>query len=777
MPFVHCTMCVTTRFSFLCLLFCVPSWIFGTRGTVAQIANETKSDMSETPVPPSSHHTHDHAAFQMNQTTMHTNVAEEQAKYFASLLFAKYGIDNHTLLRIELLNLFHNLGLDGQKTKQLHFDTSKTEHESVGEIHNHDFHEESGHNDVNKNGHTPSDKYSSSYKKDLEKNAHIHTNVSRLDHNDDRNIQMTENSSDPHHNHHQDHNVTVTGSDENHTRNTPVHEHDSSFPNSQNTTTETSLKPDSGEHKDRDGTQSRTGGKKRKGKAGRRAKKERKANGRKKKERDEDASKRIPRDISDELHHDHTECLTEILRAFSLETKDKITLTDFLYMSPAIIYQLDAKDCSPFDHGQVGSIVDMSGDDHIQDHDHAHPGHKAALPASDEHHMGTSNPAKVWGFSFLAVLIVSLVGLLGVAIIPLMHRVFYNHLLQFLVALAVGTLTGDALLHLFPHSINSSHQEDSHNHGGGELHLINEGTMTMKGLVAVLSLFAFYIMERILIITTDSRRKRTNKTDTKTSCVVQSQNALSKKLSKDGSRFASCEEVAMVSHPNRPSNMQHTNRSTNADTSMELSLARTTNEEVEVLMPSILSSNSHGHTHHPHAVSDADGDVGEPIPNSVAAIAWMVILGDGIHNFSDGLAIGAAFSTSITSGFSTSIAVFCHELPHEIGDFAVLLRAGMSSKHALIYNVVSSILCFFGMFVGIGLGNIHEASSWIFACVAGMFLYIALVDMLPEMTSIETKEGENPFYHLLCQCAGIGLGSLIMLLIAIYEEDLMKTFG
>lgn len=57
----------------------------------------------------------------------------------------------------------------------------------------------------------------------------------------------------------------------------------------------------------------------------------------------------------------------------------------------------------------------------------------------------------VWGYSIIAVVIISLVGLLGVAVIPIMQKVFYNHLLQFLVALAVGALAGDALLHLFPH--------------------------------------------------------------------------------------------------------------------------------------------------------------------------------------------------------------------------------------------------------------------------------------------------------------------------------------
>jgi len=57
----------------------------------------------------------------------------------------------------------------------------------------------------------------------------------------------------------------------------------------------------------------------------------------------------------------------------------------------------------------------------------------------------------VWGFSLLSCLVISAVGLVAVAIIPVMHKVIYNHLLQFLVALAIGSLTGDAILHLLPH--------------------------------------------------------------------------------------------------------------------------------------------------------------------------------------------------------------------------------------------------------------------------------------------------------------------------------------
>lgn len=55
-------------------------------------------------------------------------------------------------------------------------------------------------------------------------------------------------------------------------------------------------------------------------------------------------------------------------------------------------------------------------------------------------------------------------------------------------------------------------------------------------------------------------------------------------------------------------------------------------------------------------------------PESMSSVAWMVVMGDGLHNFTDGMAIGAAFSANIAGGFSTAIAVLCHELPHELGN-------------------------------------------------------------------------------------------------------------
>lgn len=124
---------------------------------------------------------------------------------------------------------------------------------------------------------------------------------------------------------------------------------------------------------------------------------------------------------------------------------------------------------------------------------------------------------------------------------------------------------------------------------------------------------------------------------------------------------------------------------------------RTDEENITVILRQH-ESDHHGHSHkHGHVHS---------APQNFSSVAWMVIMGDGLHNFTDGMAIGAAFSASgAAGGFSTTVAVLCHELPHELGDFAMLLKAGMSIKQALFYNLLSSVLCVFGNVFGVWLGK------------------------------------------------------------------------
>ena len=138
---------------------------------------------------------------------------------------------------------------------------------------------------------------------------------------------------------------------------------------------------------------------------------------------------------------------------------------------------------------------------------------------------------------------------------------------------------------------------------------------------------------------------------------------------------------------------------------------------------------------------------------NVKLVAWMVVMGDGLHNFTDGLAIGASFANSVTAGIGTSIAVLFHELPHEIGDFAVLRRSGVTLRRAILFNAFSGLLCLVGVGVGLFIGTVEIFSKWSLLFTAGVFLYIALVDMIPELS-----EDKETFLNICIQAVGVFVG-------------------
>lgn len=153
----------------------------------------------------------------------------------------------------------------------------------------------------------------------------------------------------------------------------------------------------------------------------------------------------------------------------------------------------------------------------------------------------------------------------------------------------------------------------------------------------------------------------------------------------------------------------------------------------------------------------------------MSTLAAMVIIGGAIHNVADGLAIGAAFSSGLKSGLSTSLAVFCHELPHEFGDFVVLISTGMGYRRALFLNFLSALAAFGGLYAGFLLGEEAAARDWILTVTAGIFLYVALVDMLPEL---KQYRGKSPFKMFVVKNLGVLGGIAFMSVIAIYEDKL-----
>lgn len=112
----------------------------------------------------------------------------------------------------------------------------------------------------------------------------------------------------------------------------------------------------------------------------------------------------------------------------------------------------------------------------------------------------------------------------------------------------------------------------------------------------------------------------------------------------------------------------------------------------------------------------------------------MNLLGDGIHNFLDGIVIVTAFSLDVSLGIAVTIAVVMHEIPQEIGDFGVLLYAGYSRSKALAYNFFIALLAILGVIVGFALlSTSTEVEHILVPFAAGSFLYIAATDLLPEI--------------------------------------------
>jgi zinc and cadmium transporter len=111
---------------------------------------------------------------------------------------------------------------------------------------------------------------------------------------------------------------------------------------------------------------------------------------------------------------------------------------------------------------------------------------------------------------------------------------------------------------------------------------------------------------------------------------------------------------------------------------------------------------------------------------------WLIVIGDTLHNFLDGLAIGAAFLVSPATGIVTTIAIAAHEIPQEIGDFGLMLSKGMRKRNVLLVNIISALVTVIGAAAVYGFGeSLHISEAVLLAITAGFFIYIAASDIIP----------------------------------------------
>jgi zinc and cadmium transporter len=181
----------------------------------------------------------------------------------------------------------------------------------------------------------------------------------------------------------------------------------------------------------------------------------------------------------------------------------------------------------------------------------------------------------------------------------------------------------------------------------------------------------------------------------------------------------------------------------------------------------------HGHAHKKedkyvcYETITGDSDLAMGGGRNIKSFALLNLIGDGLHNFLDGVIIMVAFLSGTRNGVVITLAVLFHELPQEIGDFGILLYGGFSKKRALLFNFLSAMVALFGGLTAFILSDTVELFNLFFlAFSGGGFLYIASAELMPEL--IKEKDMKKSIIQALIFLSGI---ILIMFLVVLLPHE------
>ena len=285
---------------------------------------------------------------------------------------------------------------------------------------------------------------------------------------------------------------------------------------------------------------------------------------------------------------------------------------------------------------------------------------------STHHHHHKHSDYKTMLAATGSIFLISISGILSVLVIPIMQKLFYQHLIQFLIALAIGTLSGDALIHLLPHALSNRHHDHEED---------NHVKAVLVGFSASIAVVLFFCFEKIINIAGEQCSKNSDRDEQvpieNKVTILRQGHVSSDKANGDRQCFNKYSNFCVTQFDTESQSdisenkmMHGVGEKSNNDKKNE-EVDETSAKANSVVPETVIISQHevvhHGHSHAHHHLHSA--------PKNISSVAWMVIVGDGIHNLADGLAIGAAFTSGFVSGFSTTLAVFCHELPHEVGEF------------------------------------------------------------------------------------------------------------
>ncbi|CAL2041981.1 unnamed protein product [Caenorhabditis brenneri] len=387
----------------------------------------------------------------------------------------------------------------------------------------------------------------------------------------------------------------------------------------------------------------------------------------------------------------------------------------------------------------------------------------------------------IWGVGLLFVTLINMCAVVGIGVMRYLTKNTYNQIITLFVGLGVGSLSGSSFYHLLPqaHPALFNEVDADGNPTHSYLHMAH---------ISILGVYAFFFCDKLIKIILEIRKKNqhihhrrlsienggmtTERSDSTfvTDAGDKEEELLRNVLKKGMMSRADVDETEMMTLEDK-SRKSMGDQKLNTSSHM-LSARKALTKVICTFTGNTRSAGqAHGICVHDHSIEFRAGD------SAIAAVAWMIIFGDGLHNFIDGISIGAAFAESLHSGLSISLAVLCEEFPHELGDVAILVASGMSLKQAMLYNLLSAVTCYVGFFIGVGIGELGpDTSKYAFGLAGGMFLYISLACMMPEMKkameealNVSLRHG---IYVLFLQTVGLFSGLTLMYVMARYGEEI-----
>ncbi|XP_072331323.1 zinc transporter Slc39a7 isoform X1 [Scyliorhinus torazame] len=336
--------------------------------------------------------------------------------------------------------------------------------------------------------------------------------------------------------------------------------------------------------------------------------------------------------------------------------------------------------------------------------------------AAPEGGTAVSNPVELWSQAIGATVLISAAPFFILFFIPVESNTSkHKCLLKVLLSFASGGLLGDAFLHLIPHALEPhphieaaehthSHLENPDIKHSHEAHDHDHSHVTSVGLWVLAGIIAFLAVEKFV------------------------------RHVKGGHSHAHSHAAAPNAKESSEEEEDNKYDEPRADLRHRKPVVPTTKTKTRVQ------------------------------EHDIKVSGYLNLAADFTHNFTDGLAIGASFLVSTNVGVVTTITILLHEIPHEVGDFAILVQSGCSKHKAMMLQLITALGALAGTACSLMAEGIGEAATaWILPFTAGGFIYIATVSVIPELL-----DDSKPLQSLL-EIAALLVGVLMMVLIAEYE--------